>query len=551
MKPMPSLTNLPRAFTWIIVLLLAAAPDLRAAVRVSRPAPGLRDGAQTLVVFSAERPAYSLNSELELLKLQLQRVTTRLETLPLSSVTSNQVVEADYLVMFHPQAGDFTAAATNLLPAFTARTNPSLWIGYGTEQLHGLPPFTNVLEPVLASGEAMTVADYRGRNWPLTGEFWIPVRLSPAAKVDMLIHGSGSSESIRRPLAWKSGHATFFSALPSSGPLGFLFSDLLLDFYGVSNAPTSRILLRIDDYQAASNHREFRRVVDYLHSRSRPFVLSIAPSWQDGSTGAVQDLSSAPDFVAGLRYAQQRGGRIVLRGLRRDAGDRAEFWDIEIDRPLASDPLLQERLNQSVQLLLKYGLLPLGWQTPQYSASRSDYATIARIFSTGVERVQLSDLTRLDQGLLSTLSADGFGRLIVPENLGHMPGSGTNAVATIRQRAELLLQLRGTVAACVMHAYQPFERWVALIETLEGLKAPFLDLGDLDHWVRTPGTLLLTGDSKRTVHIAPGPVTWKAFDRGGRLMAAEQETIGAAGERLFQRQGKGDYEIFEFTEAGR
>jgi hypothetical protein len=83
------------------------------------------------------------------------------------------------------------------------------------------------------------------------------------------------------------------------------------------------------------------------------------------------------------------------------------------------------------------------------------------------------------------------------------------------------------------------------------LKAPFLDLGELDHWVRASGTLLLTGDSRKMLSIGPGSVTWKAFERGGRLVAAEQETAAPGGERMFRRKGKGDYEIFEFTEAGQ
>src|SRR5205823_51751 len=124
----------------------------------------------------------------------------------------------------------------------------------------------------------------------------------------------GQSEAgLRLPVCWKLGGATFFSAVPGPGSLSFLFADALLDFYGATNVPGARLFFRIDDYQAQSNHREFKRRVDYLFSRGHPFVLSVTPSWHNPRTRAVEDLDAAPEFVKGLRYAQQRGGRIVLQ----------------------------------------------------------------------------------------------------------------------------------------------------------------------------------------------------------------------------------------------
>lgn len=423
-----------------------------------------------------------------------------------------------------------------------------MWVGHGADQLARFTSLTNVFEPAPAMGTPLGSVSFRGRPWTLGEESWIPVRLAPTSNAEVLIHGTPDPARNARPVAWKRGNAIFFSALPSAGPLGYLFSDLVLDFYQVSNSPASRIILRVDDYQPTSNHREFRRAIDYLFSRRIPFALAVTPSWRNPPSGDIKDLNSTPDYVSGLRYAQQRGGRIVLRGCVREADDRAEFWDTELDRPRPDDPSLPAKLSQAVQLLLKHGLLPLAWQTPQNSASHTSYRQVAQVFSTGLERLQLTDLTHLAQGNLSTLTVDRFGRQIIPENLVSVVGTESNRFDKTRRDAESITSLSGTVAGGVIHAYQPFDTWVGLIETLEGLKTPFLDLAELDHWVQSSGALILTGNSQRTVKFGAGTITSKVFDRAGRLIAAEQESA-IAGERLFQRRGRGDYEVLEFIEA--
>ena len=343
---------------------------------------------------------------------------------------------------------------------------------------------------------------------------------------------------------------TVFSAVPGAGPMQPLFADVLLDFYGVKDAPESRLLLRIDDYQAVSNHREFRRMVDFLFSRGHAFALPVTPAWRNAETGATEDLESAPEFVAGLRYAQQRGGRIVLRGCVREIDDRAEFWDTESDRPLRGEQAgaLREKIAKATALLLKHGLLPVAWQTPHDSASRLAYSEIAHCFSTAIERTQLSDRTHLEQGLSSAITVDQYGRLLLPENVGYLSGASSEAVVDLKRRAEALTQLRGTVAGCRFHAYLPFERLTELVNALEQLKTPFLDLADLDHWVHVPGYLLLSGRARHTVTVGDAPFARKIFDRSGKMLSSLKGKV-ALGENTFQREDAGDYELFELIEA--
>src|SRR5881296_2091539 len=86
-----------------LVFLLLANSALFAAPTLGRPSTAQGPEAKTLVVFSAAGQAYSLGSELEFLKLQLERVATRLEALPVSEATASKMTEADYLVVFCPE----------------------------------------------------------------------------------------------------------------------------------------------------------------------------------------------------------------------------------------------------------------------------------------------------------------------------------------------------------------------------------------------------------------------------------------------------------------
>jgi len=538
----------PKVSRMLFFALVAVhALSLQAAPALDRPTSARGESARTLVVFSTARSAYSLGDELEFLKLELRRVATRVETAPADQVTSNQLAAANYLVVFCPQPEPLLG--TNLLVAVAMTNRPMLWVGYGVERLTNLPPFAAQFELAQTAPDQLERVSYRDRDWTVSGAYCIPVRLTQGSTAQSLLHPVPENKSERLAVAWKRGHVTVFSAVPATGPLSFLFSDLLLDFYRVTNTPNPRVYFRIDDYQAASNHREFKRIADYLAARGHPFVLSVTPSWKNPVTGKVEDLDSAPEFVTGLRYAQARGGRIVLRGAVRETIGSGEFWDLELDRPLANESprVIRERIEKAATLLLRHGLLPLAWQTPEDTASSLVYAEIARAFSTAIERPQLSDLTHLEKALLPAITLDHFGRKIVPENLGYVPGGGADGFDVIKSRAEFLTQLRGTTAGCFIHAYQPLEKVTVLISTLEGLKTPFLDLITLDNWVHVPGYVLMTGNAQRHVKLAGGIVTWKAFDRAGRLVVTEQE-FAVASERTLERKGRGDIELFEFRE---
>ncbi len=519
-----------------------AAPPLR-------PLSGKGAGATTLVVYADTRTAFSLGDLLGLFKMQLQRVATRVETSAASEATPAKLAAADYLVVFCPQSAPLLT--TNFLQAVAAATQPVLWVGFGLDQLESVPPFQGEFKfSAVPAAKPVTNVIYRGQTWDVPVYLWVEGSLTSntTSKIVMSAAGGATDLASPRPLCWQTSNVLFFAAVPLGGAQNFLFSDLLLDFYGVKEIPPAAIFLRIEDYHCGSNHRDFQRLADYLYSRGVPFGVAVTPACRDPETGQLRDLDSEPDYVRALRYAQQRGGRLIMHGCDQEPG-RSEFWDIERDRPLALDTpeVTRERLHKAARQMITQGLFPLAWETPHYAASRKAYTEIASVFGTGVERVQLSDSTCVEKGTFSALTLDTYGRLILPENLGYVLNTESNAFDGIKATAAMLTQLRGAVAGCYIHAYQPLAKFTELIDALEQLRVPFLDLADLDNAVQIPGYLLLAGNAQRTLTLHNAAIRSKAFDRAGKLLSEEAETGRVNGARTFKRIS-GDYQLIEILE---
>jgi uncharacterized protein YdaL len=536
--------------------LLASASGLNADPLTVRPATAQGADAKTLVIYSQTHTPYSLADDLAALRLELRRVVSRVETVAATQADSNKIAGADYVVVFNPQP--YPGLSDDLLRSLAQTVKPVLWVGYGAEELGRQPEFSGSFDVVsFASPHAATTVNYQGRDWKQPFAFWMPVRLAAtnSGQVIMSVPVTGTNnDTTLYPVSWKNGHVTFFSALPTATVTSPLFCDLLLDFYGVTNAGDAEICVRIDGYHCHQDHLEFRHLVDYMHEQGLPFTVGVIPAFWNPDTKKVEELDTQPEFVAALRYAQQNGGSLILEGYadarQAPTGQDEEFWDAAQDRPYADDSpeYVRERVQQAVREMLGKGLFPVGWETPFNSASRTGYAEIAAHFSTGVERTQLSDSTALENFAGPAVTADDFGRIIVPENLGTVNGD-KGALVQLRDTSDLLTQLRGTVSTMTFPAYLTEDKLKQAVGLLEHYKKPFVDLAAGDNWVQLPDVIVLTGNAQRTVTLVNAKITWKAFDRAGNQLAVEADDKPVSGEQVFHRRGKGDYEVFEINEA--
>lgn len=538
------------------ILLFSLVPAARAQIS-GRPSPAAGAGAKTLVAYSSTHTTYSLADDLNALKIQLRRVATQVEAVPVTQADAAKIAAADYTVVFCPQP--LPKLSEDFLKAVAQSSKPVLWVGYGADQLAQQPEFKGQFTvSEFASSQSAETVNYLGHEWQQPVSLWLPVQLDPTnskATVVMTVPTtSTNNETTLHPVCWKSRQVTFYAAQPTATANCALFSDALLDFYGVTNAALPAICLRIDGYHAHQDHLEFRNLVDNLHSRGHPFILGVIPAYYDPETKKIEDLDTQPEFVAALRYAQRNGARLVLQGYadtrKLGTGQEPEFWNSATDAPFNDDSAeyVRERVQQGVRQMVSHGLFPLGWQTPYNSASRADYGQIAAHFSTAAERVQLSDATALETFAPTAIAQDDFGRSIIPENLGALTGQ-KGILPKIQSRVELLTQLRGTVAGCAFPAFLADDKLAILVSVLEKTKAPFLDLADGDNWVQISDVVLLTGNATRTATLKNARIHWKAFDRNGDLLAEDDSQQAVTGEHEFKRRGKGDYEVFQINEA--
>lgn len=539
-----------RGSNWPRFLALAAAWFLAGPTDAAdRLVSGRGSEARTLLVYSESHVPYCLADLSEMVALRLGRVKGTINRVALDALTTNHLASAEYLVVFCPQPPP--PLPPLLLESITRTNLDVLWIGQGADQLLALTNFAGAFRPASDPG-AYTVTNlvYRGQDWSIPPTYFAPLEVQTNLPAQVLLEGTVSTNQPRLSLGWRLPGLTFFGAVPWEGTVGNLFGDMLLDFYGVKEIPRSQVFIRLEGYNPRSNHARFQRLVDLFYARQLPFLVSVVPAIEVNNAGEVADLDSSPEFVQSLHYAQQRGGRLIVRGYLQPGSGKAEFWNLELDRPMALDQpaYARERLSKSLPQFIRHGLLPLAWETPEYAASRTAYAEIARFFSTGVERLQLSDATHLEMHTPSSITADAFARLILPENLGYIPEDSPDPAAAMRRRAQSILPLRATVAGCHIHAYLPFDTVAALIDGLENLQQPFLDPLRLSHWVRWPGGLLLTGQAQHPAAVAQGTLRWKAFDDRFRLVGEASDPIETAGERILKRRGVGVIELFEFKE---
>src|SRR5947207_1823068 len=120
-----------------LILWIALSLALTAASAPVRPAPGKGAGTRTLLVFNEAHTAYSLMNSLELVKLQLGRIDTTVQTVSLLQLTSEQLTQYDFLVVL--SLDPRFSISTNLLAAIASSAAPVLSVGPGLNWTTNVP----------------------------------------------------------------------------------------------------------------------------------------------------------------------------------------------------------------------------------------------------------------------------------------------------------------------------------------------------------------------------------------------------------------------------
>ncbi len=299
------------------------------------PATAMAAGAgnrTTLVIYDAPAKPFSLVNEIAPIRLMLARFGTAVVAHTADAVTGTDIEAADYLVVAGMCSAPSLAPEAKAALARTAR--PLLAIGWATP-LAGAPA-PKAYPAVIANATVV----YRGLEWKMRLDPFFP---GPGKPSEAMATPQGSP----RPLIWRSGSVYGFGTLPGSFPASALFSDLLLDFYGIAAPRPRGLFFAIQNFHPGSDPAALRRIVDYFSARRIGFVVSTQLDNVPGDRLMPRD-----DFVGALKYAQSHGGRIILRGAvtpsipgsLADAGITTSGWElpgeggIEPAAPLAAKP---------------------------------------------------------------------------------------------------------------------------------------------------------------------------------------------------------------------
>jgi hypothetical protein len=267
----------------------------------------------------------------------------------------------------------------------------------------------------------------------------------------------------RNPTLWV-GHAVANQptnvVLWSDSAAATGFGEVSLKFYGIQSVPPSQLLLRIEDYHCRSNHREFRRMADLLFWRRISFAVGVLPEYEGCG------LEPDSEFVNSLKYAQRRGGRLVLK-----LPDT--FWDSQADRPANSN--LGE-IRDLIERFRSHGLVLHAWENFGAAPPRKTAAEITRAVPVRIGTIRVSDATANDEFMPLGIVKDQIG-VTIPDNLGYV--SPDSLLLSVSAAARELFASRGAAGSFAFHAYLPFSTLAATLDELGSWNVAFLDLAKL------------------------------------------------------------------------
>ena len=404
---------------------------------------------------------------------------------------------------------------------FFSNTRPFAYLGYNLEYLAWTPDyFYNAqfeskfgLRFKKYSSTRFSKVLYKGKilkRSALNDEF-AEVEVVDSAKATVLSTAKNPSSTKEMPFAVKASNLWFFSDIPVANvdydDRMLVFADLMHDILGENHAENHQAMIRIEDVSPAVPPATIKSIADACFAQSVPFQIMVVPEYLD-SLGAYNggvplsiSILKSPAFVDALKYAQSKGGQIVQHGLTHQYSNVAnpyrgvssedyEFFRVTLDTdgnqifegPVAEDSAAWAlgRITTGRKEMLQVGLVPIGWNTPHYTASEVDYQQFARVYKIFYDRPvpiapDANGNPYYDQQLVPfVIKRDIYGVKRIPETIGFVNPSGYagDAVAypaDLVARASNVMVVRDGWAGGYFHWFLPVQYLKNVIKGIKGL----------------------------------------------------------------------------------
>jgi hypothetical protein len=443
-----------------------------------------------------------------------------------------------YDVVFY-QANVFGGAPPAFLSDVSTYRGTIVWIGQNLFQLRG-----RLAIPIHQSTEDTTSGFdgvlYKGQLIPSRGDT-IVTTVDPEAKVSAWLTGPSGEVPyvVRSGRFWYVAGSPFDYVEKINGRY-LAFADLLHDMLGQDQPDPHFAYLRVEDVNPLSDPGRLRADADVFAAHHVPFMVAFIPFYVDPGRHQWVSVAQEPGMLSALRYVESKGGAILLHGDTHQSGGVVtglgdEFWDPSREAPLPADSaqFVRARVEQALHEMWAVGLHPLGWVTPEYSASPLDYQLFNDYFSLFSER-RIYDVWQgqdYQQWAPYVIDADVFGSTIVPDTLGYVKDPASDPERMVRD-ARALLTVRGGVAGGFIHLSVPPKDIGWLIERLQRLGYGWLDLTRMPSIVRTSDVVQVAGGTSASIEVPAGAhVQEQVIDGSGALIRSSLDPA-APGHRM-------------------
>lgn len=397
-------------------------PSLAVSMVLVWSAAAFSAASDTLIIYDTLSKPFSLVNEVAPIEVALKRFDTRVQALPDSKVTDEALQKADFIVL--AGISGFPKLKPEVLKSLEQSSKPVMAVGAATCFAAETPSTMAKTSTPLEK----TKLTYRGAEWTL--------RVDPFygdSRSGALVLAGASASKGNQPLAWKVGNRSGFATLPTDAPLSMVFSDVLLDFYGVAREATPAMVFVIQDYNPSCNPAALRRLVDFFESQKMPFVVTA----QMKEVPSGVEITPRDEFLDALRYAQAHGGRVFLRG--GNGPERSEVFQ-------------------------KEGIRVDGTEDTPFIASGLE------IGSAFVQRIPGEAPVPYASAVPLRLPEGGW--LLPPNVHAGMDGAAnTELLKMIRG----ISSLRGGLAVVVIPAWMRFQDMLAAVETARSSSLPVID----------------------------------------------------------------------------
>lgn len=362
------------------------------------------------------------------------------------------------------------------------------WIGDGIEWL--LKNNDNYDIKYKGQYNNICQVEYKGKKYRLKEEKTFNI-VEPTNN-ESKIYGTIGDTLNNYPYIIEDKNLFYVSQIDLGNTLYYIFCDVLYDIFKVKSFSKSEIFVRIEDVHPFRDTETLKAIADYLYDKGIPFMVALIPTYINPENKSMSTIFHRPEFAEAIRYMQDKGGSIVLHGYTHQykneaiSGEGFEFWDGEKDEPLneSMEKFVKYRLLSGLRICIENGIYPIAFEAPHYAMDSRGYKELKKYFSTYVGQYQNNDERFNSNTFPYVIKNSKDFNILIPENLGFIDPDDKLSVEIIKENFDNLSIVRGYSGGFFFHPYLDIYYLKEVIDFLEKKKVNFMNLRDIDNWVK-------------------------------------------------------------------